>query len=172
MHAHDRRINHLHGRFMSGGQRLHDLVPDASPPPADQAVVASRIGSVDFREIAPRRARTQDPEDAIEDTPVVDAGNATRFVREHRFDDAPFAVTEFVAHELKLPFGALNHALDQEINGQTARLLLEGQPTYGRHREIDAFDPKQPWSPVGFCSPTGTRVQANSSGGVDGGAKH
>jgi hypothetical protein len=36
VHAYDRRINHLHGRFMSGGQRLHDLVPDASPPPADE----------------------------------------------------------------------------------------------------------------------------------------
>ena len=32
------------------------------------------------------------------------------------------AVTEFVAHESKLPFGALNHALDQEINSQTAHL--------------------------------------------------
>jgi hypothetical protein len=149
-----------------------DLLADASLPPAHEPIVASRAGSVEFGQIAPRGTRPQHPEDDIEDPPVVHAGNAVRFVREHRFDDAPFAVTEFVAHELKLPFGALNHALDQEINGQTARLLLEGQPTYGRHREIDAFDPKQSWSPVGFCSPTGTRVQANSSGGVDGGAKH
>jgi hypothetical protein len=54
---------------------------------------------------------------------------------------APFAVAEFMAHESKLQFGSLNHALDRVINGQTARLLLEGQRTYGRLREIDANDP-------------------------------
>ena len=73
--------------------------------------------------------------------PTVYAGNATCFVREHRFDDAPFAVAELIAHESKLQFGSLNHAQDQEINGQTARLLLEGERTYGRHRENDAIDP-------------------------------
>jgi len=45
------------------------------------------------------------PEDAIEDTPVVYAGNAPRLVREHRFDDPPFAVAEFIAHNSMLPFG-------------------------------------------------------------------
>jgi hypothetical protein len=40
-------------------------------------------------------------------------------------------------------FGSLNHAQDQGINGQTACPLLEGERTYGRHREIDAIDPKQ-----------------------------
>ena len=56
----------------------------------------------------PRRPRPQDPEDAIEDTPVVHAGNAARLVREHRFDDAAFAVTEFIAHDSMLSFGSLN----------------------------------------------------------------
>src|SRR5437667_9033496 len=126
---------------MSGGQRLHDLVPDASPPPADEPIVASRTGPVDYRQVPPWRPRPQDPEDAIEDTPVVHAGNAARFVREHRFDDAPFAVAEFIAHDSMLHFGSLNHAQDQGINGQAAGLLLEGERTYGRHREIDAIDP-------------------------------
>ena len=75
------------------------------------------------------------------DTPVVDAGNATRFVREHRFNDAPFAVAEFMAHESMIHFGSLNHAQDQEINCQTARLCLERERTCGRHREMDAIDP-------------------------------
>ena len=79
----------------------------------------------------------------LEDTPVVHAGNAAWFVREHRFDDAPFAVAEFTAHDSILHFGSLNHAQDQEINGQTACPLLEGEPTYGRHREIDAIDAKR-----------------------------
>src|SRR5262249_13388606 len=108
MPADDRGVDHLHRRIMSGGQRLHDLVPDAGPLPADKAVVAGRTGPADFRQIAPRRARPQDPEYAIEDTPVVHAGNAARLVREHRFDDAPFVVAEFIAHESMLPFGSLN----------------------------------------------------------------
>ena len=70
-------------------------------------------------------------------------GDATRFVRKHRFDDAPFAVAEFIAHELMLQFWSLNHAQDQEINGQTACPLLEGERTYRGHREIDAIDPRQ-----------------------------
>jgi hypothetical protein len=77
------------------------------------------------------------------DTPVVDAGNATRFVREHRFDDAPFEVAEFIAHDWKLQFRSLSRARHQEINGQTARLLLEGERTYSRHREIGTIDPNQ-----------------------------
>ena len=42
---------------------------------------------------------------------------------------------------MMLYFGSLNHAQDQGINGQTARPPLEGERTYGGHREIDAIDP-------------------------------
>ena len=140
VHADDRRIDHLHGRIMSGGQRLHDPVPDASPPPANEPIVASRTGSVAFRQIAPWRARPQDPEDAVEDTPVVHAGNAARLVREHRLDDAPFVVAEFIAHDSMLHFGSLNHAQDQGINGQTACPLLKGERTYGGHGGTAARD--------------------------------
>ena len=55
VHAHDRRIDHLHRRIMSGGQRIHDLVPDAGPAPANEAIVTSRMGTVVLRQIAPRR---------------------------------------------------------------------------------------------------------------------
>ena len=30
VHAHDRSINHLHRRVMTGNQRIHDLVPHAA----------------------------------------------------------------------------------------------------------------------------------------------
>ena len=79
----------------------------------------------------------------LRDTPVVHAGNAAGLVRERRFDDAPFAVAEFIAHDSMLPFGSLNHAPDHRINGQTACPLLGGERTYGRHSEIDAIDPKR-----------------------------
>ena len=55
VHANDRGVDHLHGRIVSGGQRIHDLVPDACSPPADEAIVASRMGPVALWQIAPRR---------------------------------------------------------------------------------------------------------------------
>jgi len=44
MHAHDGCIDHLHRRVMTGGQRIHDPIPDASLPPTNEAVVASGAG--------------------------------------------------------------------------------------------------------------------------------
>src|SRR5438477_11557777 len=38
MHADDGPINHLHGCIMACGQRIHELVPHASPAPANKAI--------------------------------------------------------------------------------------------------------------------------------------
>ena len=38
---------------MTGGQCIHDLVPDASPPPANEAIVTSGAGTVVLRQVAP-----------------------------------------------------------------------------------------------------------------------
>jgi hypothetical protein len=46
MHAHDGGINHLHRRVMTGSQRFHDLVPDASLPPTNEAIIASGAGTI------------------------------------------------------------------------------------------------------------------------------
>ena len=51
-----------------------------------------------------------------------------------------------------LHFESLNHAQDQGINGQTACPLLEGERTYGGHREIDAHDPEQTIATATFKS--------------------
>src|ERR1043166_2447916 len=83
------------------------------------------------------------PEDAIEDASVVHARNATRLVREHPFDDPPFAVAEFIAHDSMLPFGSVNHAKDHGINGQTACPLSGASgPTAGTAKST-AIDPQQ-----------------------------
>src|SRR5262249_35329745 len=55
-----------------------------------------------------------------------------RLVREHRFDDAPFAVAEFIAHDSMLRLGSLNHAQGHGTNGQTACPLFGASgPTAG-----------------------------------------
>ena len=101
---------------------------------------------VGFRQIAPRCARPQDPEDTIEDTPVVYAGDAAWFVREHRLDDAPFAVAQFIAHESRLHFGSLNHAWEGQINDRAGKSAVEGEQTCRRRGQNDAIDPFETFS--------------------------
>ena len=52
-----------------------------------------------IRQIAPRCSGAQDPEYAVEDTPVVYPRNATWFVRQHEPDGNPLMISEFVAHD-------------------------------------------------------------------------
>jgi len=106
MHADDRRVDHLHGGIMGASQSVHDLGPDARPPPANEAIVASSVRTEVVRQVAPRRSRSQDPEDAIEDTTVVHPWHAARLVRQHRLDGRPLIVIEFVAHDSPLQPGA------------------------------------------------------------------
>ena len=42
--AHDEGINHLCRRVLTGSQRFHDLVPDASLPPPNEAIVTGGAG--------------------------------------------------------------------------------------------------------------------------------
>jgi hypothetical protein len=65
VHPHDRRVDHLHRRIMTGDQRIHDLVPNASPPPTNEAIIAGRAG--DHRSPADRakERRSATPKDAV-----------------------------------------------------------------------------------------------------------
>jgi len=51
---------------------------------------------------------------------VIHAWNATRLIRQEWLDGRPFMIGEFVAHDSKLQFGNLNHALVDTINPQKA----------------------------------------------------
>jgi hypothetical protein len=44
MHADDRRVDHLYRSVVGASQRIHDPAPNASPPPANEAIVAGGIG--------------------------------------------------------------------------------------------------------------------------------
>src|SRR5262245_34636178 len=101
---------------MTGRQRIHDPVPDASPPPPNEAIVTSGAGTVVLRQVAPRGTRTQDPKDAIEHATIIYAPNAARLVRQQRFDGGPFAIAEFVAHDSRVRFRSLNHVSGAAIN--------------------------------------------------------
>ena len=53
VYADNRGIDHLHRCIIIRSQRIHDLVPDASPLPANEAIVASRRGTIPVWQIAP-----------------------------------------------------------------------------------------------------------------------
>jgi hypothetical protein len=109
MHADNGGVDHLDSGIMGTGKRVYDAAPDTSPPPANESVVASCVWAERLRQITPGCSRSQDPEDAIEDTTVVYPRNSTRLVRQHRLDSRPLIVGEFIAHGLKPLFGSLNH---------------------------------------------------------------
>ena len=98
---------------MSGGQCFHNLVSS----PANEAIVAS-VWSKVLWQIAPRRSRTQDPQDAIEHATVICTRNAARLVRQHRLDAAPIMLAEFIAHDSRVQFESLNHVHGRTINLQ------------------------------------------------------
>jgi hypothetical protein len=67
--------------IMGGGKRVYDAALDTSPPPPNDAVVASGERTKRLRQITPGGAGSQDPENAIEDTTVVYPRNAAWLVR-------------------------------------------------------------------------------------------
>ena len=55
VHADDGGINHLHRRVMTGSKRIHDLVPDASLLPPNEAIVTGSAGTIGRWQVAPWR---------------------------------------------------------------------------------------------------------------------
>jgi hypothetical protein len=103
MHADNRGVDHLDSGIMGVGECIYDTTPHAGPPPANEAVVASGIGTERIRQIAPWCSGSQDPENAIENTTVIHPRNSTRLVGQHRLDRGPFIVGEFIAHDSTPP---------------------------------------------------------------------
>src|ERR1700753_4234423 len=124
MHADNRSVDHLDSGIVGSGKRVYDAAPNTSPPPSNEAVVAGGVRTKRLRQITPRCSRAQDPENAIEDTTVVHARNATRLVRQHCLDGGPLIIREFVAHDSSPRFGRLNHDSLAESNTSSPVLLV------------------------------------------------
>lgn len=99
LHADNGGVDHLDRSIMGSGKCVYDAAPHTGPPPADEPFVASGVGpnaTGRSRQGAPDR-RT--PEDAIEDTSVVNPRNATRLVRQHLLYRGPLVVCKLVTHD-------------------------------------------------------------------------
>ena len=121
MYADHRRVDQLHGNVMGVSKSVHDPSPDAGMPPASEAVVVGGIRTK-LRQVSPWCPGAQHPEDAVEDAAIVHPWRAPRLVRQHRPDDGPFIVSEFLAPR----FWGLNH-------GSGAILNTAWQRRFGRY---------------------------------------
>ena len=97
-----------------GGQ---NAVPYAGLTPPNKAVVAGRAGTEFIRQCPPRRARSQYPEDPVQNPPVVHARHSARLVRQQRRDHAPLEIAQFVPlHDQAPQVGKLESHLDSRGN--------------------------------------------------------
>ncbi len=71
MHADSRGVDHLDSGIMASRKCVYDAAPETSLPPAYEAVVACGVRTKRLGQITPGCSGAQDPENAIEDTPVV-----------------------------------------------------------------------------------------------------
>lgn len=76
MHTNNRRLDHLHGGIMGAGKCGHEPGPHARPSPADEPIVAGRVRTEGVWQVPRWCSRSQNPEDAIENTPVIHSWHA------------------------------------------------------------------------------------------------
>ena len=53
------RLDHLHSAIIGSGESVYHTTPHASPPPANELVVARGVGTEGIRRIAPGSSRSQ-----------------------------------------------------------------------------------------------------------------
>lgn len=90
-------VDHLDVAIVRGGNGVHHPIPDTRLSPAHEAVVAGSARAIALRQVAPRRTRTQNPEDTVQHSPIIDAWDTSRFVGQQRLDHAPFKVGQVIS---------------------------------------------------------------------------
>jgi hypothetical protein len=99
---------------MGGADGVHQPVPHARPPPAHKPVVAGRARPIALGQIAPRRARAQHPEDAVEHPPVINPRHSARLVRQQRLDHPPLEIRQIVSAHRNAPSSGTLNQIDTE----------------------------------------------------------
>ena len=89
-------------------RRINCLSSRRKLGPVHAGVRASATARRRGRPPSPLRGGSQNPEDAVQNTPVIDARDATRFARKDWLDGLPVGFVARVAR-CKAPFRSLNH---------------------------------------------------------------
>ena len=90
-------VDHLDIALVRGGNSVHQPAPRASFSPSHEAIVAGGARAISLRQVAPRCARSQHPEDAVQYTAVVDTWHASRLAGQERLDHTPLEVGQIVS---------------------------------------------------------------------------
>ena len=123
----------------------YDLGPDARPLPANEAIVASSVGTKTVRQVPPSRAGPRHPKDAVEDTAVVHPCYATPLVRQHRLDGSPF-VGQFIAHDSKLPsLGARSEPTSTRLVPVAPSFRFRGEANMNWQARLAGSVENDPW---------------------------
>ena len=99
MDTHDRAVDHLHVAVVSLHNGVHQPIPDARFPPSVEPVVDRRVRPITLGQIAPRRARAQHPEHAVDNLPIILRFGTSAVHGQQRLDNAPLEVREIVEHD-------------------------------------------------------------------------
>ena len=144
MGANGSAVDHLDAAIVSGGNSVHHPVPDARLSPSHETVVAGGARAIAFGKVAPRSAGSKHPEDTVQHAAIINAGHASRFIGQQRFDHAPLEVGQVIsAHaepesqigsKVSLLLDQLYGALPERENGhaRNVRAALRSRPLGNR----------------------------------------
>src|SRR5690349_1859133 len=103
MDANAGAVDHDEVTIVRGRNRLKDAVPHPGLTPAHEAIVAGRRRPIPLRDVAPRRAGAEAPQDAVEHTAIVHPWHAAGLVRQERLDDLPLEIGQLMSAHQILP---------------------------------------------------------------------
>jgi hypothetical protein len=90
------RGQHVDGRGLtrsrSSGYRVENVCPVPGMTPSVEAIYTGRMRTASGWNVCPGRTCSQPPEYTVQNTPVVNAGLTTHFVRKKRFNHGPFEI--------------------------------------------------------------------------------
>jgi len=93
--------------------------PDAGLAPSSEALIDRHPLAVLLRQIAPRRTRSNAPQDALDDLPIVERGPALAptLRRQKRFQQTPLGLVQIAATQSSLPpRGILESKPESRVN--------------------------------------------------------
>ena len=100
MNADTGRVDHDDVTVESLGDGRQKPIPDADFAPANKPIVAGGVRSIALRDVGPRRASPEAPNDPVDDLAIIYSRNATNLIRQMRRNHARFKIAQLVsAHQ-------------------------------------------------------------------------
>jgi hypothetical protein len=97
-------LNLIAARFMGRNDSVHQPVPHTCFAPAIEAVEDSGSRPVTLTQINPERTGTQVMEDAVQNSPMINARHTARLVRRQRLDRLPLKLCQVISSMSPSPF--------------------------------------------------------------------